>query len=452
MTEILISIFSFLIAISILVAFHELGHFWVARRLGVKVLRFSIGFGKVIWKRTDKHQTEFAISAIPLGGYVKMLDEREGDVTPQERQYAFNQKSVWARIAIVLAGPLFNFIFAILAYWAMFMIGISGWVPLIGDVIPDSIAARAGITVGEEVIRIEGTPIQTWQQVGRELLKNIGEKQTLEIQTKQADGTLNKHYLDLHGWEPKGGSSNLLKGLGLEPYVPSIPPVVDEVMPGEAALAAGMQAGDIIQGVNGKTIKDWQEMVDVITKSPFQPLEITIFRQNQTRTIMLTPRAKRDENGQTIGYMGVKVKPPEMPSELLRNERLGVIEAFMASVAKTGEFIALTFTMLAKMVTGQVGMENISGPITIAQGAGATATVGFQYFLGFLGVISISLGVLNLLPIPILDGGHLLFYVIEIITRKPVSERVQVFGFKVGMFLLLMLMSVAFYNDIIRLF
>jgi len=451
MSTFLISFLAFIIAIGILVTFHEFGHFWAARRLGVKVLKFSIGFGKPLWSIKDKQGTEFVIAAIPLGGYVKMLDEREAPVVENEKSRAFNRKSVWARITIVFAGPFFNFIFAVFAYWLMFMIGISGWVPQIGDVTPGSIAAKAGLVVGEEIVSVDHQPTSTWQQIVKQLMGRIGDKDTLEIQAKQKDGSIKTYHLDLSDWKLKGERPDLLRGLGIESYHPPIPPVIYEVMPGEPASKAGIQPEDVIIGVNGKSINDWKGFTDVVIKSIDRPLVLTIKRHEEIKEISITPRAEESANGEIVGFAGLVVKTVKMPEELIRRERLGSVDAFFAAVRKTQEYIAISFRLIGKMIVGELGLRTLSGPITIAQGAGASMVVGVQYYLGFLALISISLGVLNLLPIPILDGGHLLYYVIEAITGKPVPERIQIYGFKIGLMLLIFLMTVAFYNDLLRL-
>ena len=451
MSNFLISFLAFIVAIGILVTFHEFGHFWTARRLGVKVLRFSIGFGKPLWTFKDKKGTEFVLAAIPLGGYVKMLDEREAPVPESEKKYAFNQKPVWARILIVFAGPLFNFIFAVFAYWLMFMIGISGWVPQIGEVTPGSIAARAGVVAGEEIVSIDNQLTKTWQQIAKQLMNRIGDKDTLEMQTKETDG-IRTHYLNLSDWELKGERPDLLRGLGIEPYQPPIPPVVFEVMPDEPAHAAGVLPEDVIVAVNGKPIQEWKNFTDIVIKSIDRPIQLTVKRHEETKELTVTPRAKEGVNGEMIGFAGLVVKTVKLPEELIRKERLGPIDAFFAATHKTQEYIVISFKLIGKMVVGELGLKTLSGPITIAQGAGASMVVGLQYYLGFLALISISLGVLNLLPIPILDGGHLLYYVIEGITGKPVPDHIQVYGFKVGLMLLIFLMTVAFYNDLLRLF
>jgi regulator of sigma E protease len=452
MISLIISIVAFLVAISILVTFHEFGHFWVARRLGVKVLRFSVGFGKPLWRFFDKQNTEYVISALPLGGYVKMLDEREGPVSDDQKPFAFNNKPVWARFLIVLAGPVFNFIFAILAYWAVFMIGIVGVIPDIGDIVPNSIAARAGLKAGEEIVAVDHSPTPTWQQVMKQLMRRLGDKDQLEIATKEKQTGVNHSYLlDLHQWELKGGKPDLLHALGIEPYQPPIYPVIHEVIFDEPAGKAGILRGDIIKAVNGKPITTWKEFTDVVAKSIQQPVQVTVERNHVTTMLEFVPRAKESDTGEMIGFAGVVVKTTKAPESMLRKERYGPVVALKIALEKTWEYIIITFKIIGKMIVGDIGLGNLSGPISIAQGAGATAIIGLAHYLGFLAIISVSLGVLNLLPIPILDGGHLFYFLIEFITGKPVSQRFQEIGFRTGMLILIGLMSIAFYNDVIRL-
>ncbi len=451
MVDFIIAFFAFILSVSILVTFHEFGHFWVARRCGVKVLRFSVGFGKTLWSWRDKQHTEYRIALIPLGGYVKMLDEREGEVIPDEQPFAFNRKPVLTRFAIVSAGPLFNFLFAIILYWLMFIIGISGSIPLIGEVKPDSIAANAGLMAGEEIIAIDGVPTLTWQQVIRQIVERLGDKNTLEIQAQTPEGR-NKHtHLNLQSWVLEGTRPDALHALGIEPYQPPIPPVVYEVMEGEPASKIGLLPEDRIIAANGKPISKWQDFTNVIIKHIDKPVTILIERDHETKKLVITPRAKVKDTGETIGFVGLIVKTLPMPETLLRKERWGPIDALGEAIKKTYEYIVLSFKMIGKMLVGAIDLRSLSGPITIAETAGASVSIGFQYYLSFLAIVSISLGVLNLLPIPILDGGHLFFYLIEMIIQRPIPQQVQQVGFKLGMLFLIFLMSIAFYNDIVRL-
>jgi regulator of sigma E protease len=449
MTHLLINIVAFIVAIGILVTFHECGHFWMARWLGVRVLQFSVGFGKPLLKFKKDH-TQYVIAALPIGGYVKMLDEREGEVSEADKPFAFNRQPLWARFLIVLAGPLANFVFAILAYWVVYMVGITGVVPIVGEVAPHSIAAEAGLLPGEEIVSIDGVNTRTWSQVYKQLMGRIGSEGSLEIKT-QSDNRIKSYQLAISKWELKSDRPDLLHSLGITGFHPPIPPIIEDVKELEPAAQAGVQAGDVITAVNGKPITDWKGFSDVVTRSINIPVRLTIDRQGQTVDIVFKPRARETDTGEVVGFAGLVAKHVEMPKELLRLERLNPLAAFVAGVQKTGEFIHLTFRIIGKMVTGELGLKTISGPISIAQGAGESVTVGLQYYLGFLALISISLGVLNLLPIPILDGGHLLYYVIELIMGKPVPDKIQLIGFQIGVALLIILMTIAFYNDIMRL-
>jgi len=450
-TGLFISIIAFFVAIGLLVTFHEFGHFWVARLLGVKVLRFSVGFGKTLWRFQGK-QTEYVIAAIPLGGYVKMLDEREATVADTEKPFAFNSKPVWARFAIVLAGPVFNFIFAIVAYWLMYMIGITGLAPIVGEIKPDSIAATAGLLERDEIVKVDNQTTHSWQQVVNKLIDRLGDKDSLSIEVLRDKGQRQVLNLPLKTWQLKGDRPSLIDALGITPYQPPIPPIVSDVIADEPAGVAGMAADDEVIAVNHQPITHWREFTDVIHKSVNKPITLTVKRKDKIIDFTFMPRTKESDTGEIVGFAGLVVKPVEMPPELLRNERYSPWEAFVEANKKTADYIRLTFKIIGKMITGDVGLKTLSGPLTIAEGAGASALGGIQYYLGFLALISISLGVLNLLPIPILDGGHLLYFVIEAIQGKPVSERVQIYGFKLGMLLLICLMTIAIYNDLARLF
>lgn len=451
MMTFLISFVAFLVSVSILVAFHEWGHFWVARRLGIKVLRFSIGFGKSLWRFHDRKGTEYVIAALPFGGYVKLLDERESPITPALKPYVFNRKPLWARAAVVLGGPLFNFIFAILAYWCVYLIGTEGGIPLVGEIKPLSIAEESGIHTGDEIVAVDHVKTETWSQVMKQLLERLGDKDPLYMTLKGKDGAYTEVTLPLVHWKVGGSRPDLLAGLGITPYRPPVLPVIEQVMHGEPAEKAGLLAGDQIVAINQQPISLWKEVTSIVEKSTGQPLTIVVERGKAQKTLTLVPRGREAANAQMAGFAGVMVKIPPLPKSLVRQEQLGPVAALKASLIKTKKDILITFKMIWKMVRGEIGLYTLSGPVTIAQGAGVSAMGGIAYFLSFLALISVSLGVLNLLPIPILDGGHLLYLAIEGIMRKPVSERVQLYGVRMGMLLLIFLMGVAFYNDFLRL-
>jgi len=453
MISVFTSIISFLVAIAILVAFHEFGHFWVARRLGVKVLKFSVGFGKKIISWTGKDGTEYLIAAIPLGGYVKMLDEREGEVHANELNQAFNRKPLWVRTAIVAAGPIFNFIFAILAFWLMFMIGITGTVPKIGDVAPSSIAMEAGIVPGDRILKVDGQNTYTWSDVVKTIMPRLGDDDYLTMELTSEEGGAKLASLNLNSWSLNREDPDVLDSLGVTPYVPAIPPIVYQVQAGEPAGKAGFLPGDIILAVNGKTIQQWLDFTHVVERSANELVSVVVQREaGYIHEINFVPRLYGSGEQAQKGYAGLVVKMPEPDASLQWTERFNPWHALTASIVKTGQYIDVSIKMIGKMITGKIGLENLSGPVTIAQVAGVSASIGIQYYLNFLAMISISLGVINLLPIPILDGGHLLYYAIEFVTRKPVSDKMQFYGFQMGMMFLIFIMTIAFYNDILRMF
>jgi regulator of sigma E protease len=453
MTSFLTSILAFVFAIGVLIAFHEFGHYWVARRCGVKVLRYSIGFGKPLWmRRAGQDQTEYVIAAIPLGGYVKMLDEREAEVPKEELHRAFNRQSVNKRMAIVAAGPVFNFIFAIFAYALMYVIGVPGIKPVIGEVEPQSIAYQAGIRANDQIVAVDGEQTPTWGTARMAMLQGSLEDNTIPLQLQKGDSSDRYEVsLPVDGISIENKQAKLLKELGLQVYRPPIPAVMGTLTDGAAAQRDGLQTGDKIIAVDNKSIKDWQDWVEVIRKSPETTLNVTIERSGQTQQIKLTPEALETDTG-IIGRIGALPKPVPYPDELRSIDRHPVGTAFYTAVVKTWQMSALTLRMIGHMIVGDVSVKNLSGPITIATYAGYTASEGLPTFLSFLAIVSISLGVLNLLPIPLLDGGHLLFYVIEVVKGSALSEEVQLRMQHVGIVMLGMLMMLAFYNDIHRLF
>lgn len=449
MLEVLWSAGAFVVAVGFLVAFHEFGHFWVARRCGVKVLRYSIGFGPVVARRHGRDGVEYALSAIPLGGYVKMLDEREGDVPEGQKDKAFNRKSVAQRIAIVAAGPLANFLFAIVAYWAMFVIGQDGLRPVIGPVAEQTRAASAGLQQGDEVLSLNGRDIAVWDELRPQLLDAALSQQSVPLSVRRADGQVEQLSLNLRGVsvDPQDVFDQI--GIVLPRF--EYAAVIGAVVPGEAAERAGLEPGDRILRLNGVAIQSWQQLRDWVREHPGEIVRVDYQREGQNLSLEM-PLGLHDDNGHMIGRFGAGVAAqPELWQDLRVDWRLSPWAAVPAAVSQTADMSVLTLQMLARMVTGDVSVRNISGPLHIAEYAGATAAVGVVAFLSFLAVISISLGVLNLLPIPVLDGGHLLYYLVEWLKGSPVSERVQLMGQQVGMAALLMLMSVAFYNDIVRL-
>jgi len=447
----LTSILALIVTLGILVTIHEYGHFWVARRCGVKVLRFSVGFGKVLYSWRDKQGTEFAIAAIPLGGYVKMLDEREGEVAENELDQAFNRKTVWQRMAVVSAGPIANFLFAIFAYWIMFMTGITQVKPLIGDVAQDSIAEQAGLQAQHEITAVENEAVNSWSDVNYQFIRYLGETGDIEIEVNGSQ----KHQLSVNRWLADADEPNPLKDLGITPYRPSIPPVLDELTPGDPAEQAGLKTGDLITAVDGESVFQWQEFVAKVQGSPSKPVELSVERDGQSLQITLIPKAREvvGEAGkkEIKGFAGARVKMPDFPEDLLRIQQYNPLVALWKGAEKTWDMSVMTLQAVGKMLQGLMSVKNLSGPITIAKVASDSAKAGFEAFLSFLAYVSIMLGVVNLLPVPVLDGGHLFFYIIEAARGKPLSEKVQLMGMKIGLALLMSVMALAIFNDISRL-
>jgi len=452
MSSVITSAAALIVTLGVLIAFHEFGHYWVARRMGVKVLRFSIGFGKPIWmRRKGKDQTEYAIAAIPLGGYVKMLDEREGEVAEEELPRAFNRQPVGKRIAIVVAGPLFNFVFAILAYFVMYSVGIPGLKPLIGEVQPDTAAYSAGFHAGDEIVAVAGQKTPTWSAARLNLLEESLDQPSVDIEVQDKEHKRRVLNLDLTGLTAEQKESDIVQHLGIKTYRPPIPPVIGRLEAGGAAERDGLQLGDRITAVDGKAIDDWMDWVDVVRKHPEQSLKTEVERHGVIQVIQLTPARMKTDEGE-IGHIGAAPEIPKTPPEdYLTEVQYGPVEALTVSIAKTWQMSALTLRMMGKMIIGEVSVKNLSGPITIATYAGVSASLGLTAFLSFLAVVSVSLGVLNLLPIPLLDGGHLLYYFVELVRGNPLSEATQARLQQVGIVLLGMLMVIAIYNDIYRL-
>jgi regulator of sigma E protease len=438
-----------------LVTVHEFGHFWVARKMGVKVLRFSVGFGKPLWTiKAGADQTEYVIASIPLGGYVKMLDEREGEVPEQDLERTFNRKSVWRRFAIVLAGPLFNFLFAIVAYYLIYLAGVAGIKPVIGEVFNPSPAYSAGVQSQDTILSINGIETPSWEKARFILLEKSVDGEAITLEVQGLDKQISDKTLDISGLRLlKDEQIDLMGELGLSMWRPDIPPVIAEVIPGGAAAAAGVMAGDKVLALNGQSIVNINQWVDLIRAHPGQMLALVVLREGVKVTLQISPRFQ-EKNGSTYGFIGVKNRieiPEDIRREMKVVERYGPIGALGEALDKTWRMSWLTLKVLGKLVVGEASVKNLSGPITIARYAGISARIGLEQFFGFLAIISISLGVLNLLPVPILDGGHLFYYLIEMIKGSPVSEATELIGQKIGMALLFGLMSIAIYNDLLRL-
>jgi len=451
MIDILWNFVSFVIALSILVAIHEYGHFWTARRCGVTVQRFSIGFGKVLWSRLGKDGTEYVIAAVPLGGYVKMLDERVEDVPPEQLNGAFNRKSVWARIAIVAAGPIANFIFAVFAFWLMFLIGVSGIKPIVGDVAPSSIVAQSGIVGGDEILSIDGERTQHWQDVNLAFVGAYGQQSVQVLIGRNGDTHQLTKTIDLSTWKFEPEKQSPFKSLGLIPFIPQPLLTVSAVAPNSPAERAGLRIGDRLESVGGVKITKWLQFVKIIEQSGGTSVTVAYQRNDTMHNTELTPQHKVNSQGKTIGYAGISPTSVPWPESSKIALEYNVIDALSKGVDKTWQLIRLSFNMIGKLVTGDLSVKNLSGPLSIAKGAGDSASYGIVAFLGFLALISVNLGIINLLPLPVLDGGHLMYYVVELLTGKPVPEKAQEVGFRIGAALLFMLMSVAIFNDFTRL-
>jgi len=454
MNIVVISILAFLVAIGILVAVHEWGHYIVARMCGVKVLRYSIGFGKPLWlRRSGPDQTEYCISALPLGGYVKLLDEREGNVAPEEVHRSFTHQSVAKRIAILVAGPAANFLFAIVAYWVMFVIGVPGAQPIVGEVTSDSIAAQGGLRSGDKILQVGEREVATWEGAILYLLDEVLAESVIPLRVEneaQQQRLVELNVTDRLTELTEPGQ--LFTVLGLQPWRPVIPAVVSAVTPDSPADAAGVNRGDVVVAAEGEAIAGWTEWVMWVRERPGQLVNFTVERDGKKFELSAVI-GEAEESGETVGRIGMSTEPPEGLADRFRAEqRYGVFESVSASIERTWSMSVLTVKMIGRMVIGDVSVKNISGPINIAEYAGYSAQIGFTPFLSFLAIVSISLGILNLFPIPVLDGGQVVYQLAEAVKGAPLSERAQIIGQQIGIAFLVLVMSFAFYNDLSRFF
>jgi regulator of sigma E protease len=449
------TLWAFALALALLVVFHELGHFWVARRCGVKVLRFSVGFGKPLVKwhfgKLRNRETEWVISAIPLGGYVRMLDEREGEVAEHELHRSFSRQPVLWRMAIVVAGPAANLLLAIALYWALFMYGVPGVKPVLGEIVPDSPAAMAQFRSNEMLFSINGEATPSWEEVRWSVLNLALQGAVAHIEGRTEQGETLRHTLDLSVLEPADLDSDFMKKLGMRLFQPTVKPVIGKLAEGGVAHRSGLAVGDRIISVDGQGIARWTELVEMVRAHPGKTLRFEIDRGGHLLTFDLVPDAVT-EAGAQIGKIGAG---PHIDKALfdaqLAEASYGPYAGLERAVRKTWETAAVSLKMMVKMVFGEISLKNLSGPITIADYAGQSARMGVAAYLDFLALISVSLGVLNLLPIPLLDGGHLLYYMAELVKGSPVPERAWEIGQQVGIALLATLMAFALYNDISRL-
>jgi len=452
LSNIVVSAIAFLIALGILISIHEYGHFWVARKVGIKVLTYSLGFGRPLWRRTGKiDNTEFVVAAIPLGGYVKMLDEREGTVLSHEKHRAFNNKPLWARTLVVIAGPAANFLLAIVAYWIVSMMGISGIAPIIGDVPEGTAAAKAGFQVEDKILSINGRTTDTWTDARITLIdEGIDRIEPIAVEVETGSGGAARRLLDVSSASLLDTENDPFNVLGLTVWQPAIDAVVGAFTEDSAAEKAGLQVGDQIIAAKNQPIANFSELTAIVHPSAGTAIEFSVLRDGQPLSLTVTPQAT-ERNGTTIGLIGIAPNRPDEAYERLSVKvKYSPLPALGKAVQKTYDMTTLTLQMLVKLVVGEASLDNISGPISIAQFAGQSASIGLDHFINFIALISLSLAVLNLMPIPMLDGGHLVYFAVEWVTGRPVSERVQLWGQQLGILLLGALMFLAFYNDIGR--
>jgi regulator of sigma E protease len=443
---------AFAIVLGVLIVVHELGHYAAARYCGVKVLRFSVGFGRSLWsRRFGRDQTEWVIGVFPLGGYVKMLDEREGEVEPADLPRTFNRQSVGRRSLIVAAGPLANFLFAILIYWFVFMQGSNELLPILGTPPADSPAAVAGVANGEQVRSVDGEPVATWSDLRWMLLNKAAGQESLELEVINDQREIAVRRLQLAAAGEDGWQGDALERLGIRFFRPNMAPVIGKVLAGGRGEAAGLRVGDEVLRIDGLEIDNWSDFVLIVRDAAERPLRIEVARDGRAVAVDVVPEAV-SERGRQVGKLGVAVAESSAGGREVRTfVRYGFFEAGRKAFAETGEKSLFSLVMLGKMLTGEVSWRNLSGPVTIADYAGQSARLGIDYYLRFMALISISLGVLNLLPIPVLDGGHLLYHAIEVVRRRPLSERAMEIAQQIGLSILVVLMAFAFFNDINRL-
>ena len=444
------TVFYFLLALVVLVAFHEFGHFYACRKLGVKVKRFSIGIGKPVWSyRKTPDDTEFAIGLLPLGGYVKMVDEREGEVSSSDLPYAFNRQRLAVRAAIVFAGPLANFLLAVLLYWIVFMVGETGLRPVMGSIANGTLAEQAGFLEGDEILAVGDTQTPTWGLAMGEVIEQAMDNGSVTVEVKTNRDAIVKRVLTIPS-DVVEKPEMLHDRLGLQPMEPSIPPIVDKIEPKSAAEAAGLTTGDRLLVADGKTVKDWRQWVEYVRANPEKEIDLKVLRAGVEFSLRIRPVKVESAQG-AVGKIGASVLvPEELINAMQVKYRLGVIPALFAAVEKTWDYSTMTLKMIGRMIIGKASVDNLSGPISIAQYAGQSASMGLVQFLKFIAIVSVSLGVLNLLPIPVLDGGHLMFYGLEAAMGKPIPESLQIMFQNIGIVILFSLMFFSFYLDIFR--
>ena len=444
---------AFICVLGVLITAHELGHFWVARRCGVKVLRFSVGFGKPIWsRRFTPGGTEWVLAIFPLGGYVKMLDEREGEVASEDLHLTFNRQALYKRALIVAAGPLANFVLAVGLFWTVFMGGTQEMRAMISKPHADTPAAFSGFEHGERITALNGREITTWQEFRWEILKQLSPQNDIRIDSINLRGEINQRSVQVSAANAAlDEATDPISALGFALYRPRVPPVIDKVLSDSPADRAGFRPGDRVLSIDGRAISEWLELVEVIRVSPDRSLRVDVARGNERVELVVTPKEEEDR-GRKVVRVGLQVSQDTVSKvDTLVEVRYGPVEAMGRAITETWDKSVFTLQAFGRMLTGDLSWKNLSGPVTIADYAGQSARLGWPYYLQFMALVSISLGVLNLLPVPLLDGGHLMYYAVEAITRRPLSERLQEIGQQIGLALLIGLMAFAFYNDIQRL-
>ncbi|MBS0352201.1 MAG: RIP metalloprotease RseP [Proteobacteria bacterium] len=445
-----LAIIGAILAVFLVIVIHEFGHFLVAKMCGVKILRFSIGFGKSLYTHVSRGGTEYVLAILPLGGYVKMLDDREFHVSQTDSQRAYNRQPLYIRMAIVLAGPVTNFLLAVVAFWIIFSMGVTYIKPVVGQVRAQSVAEQAGIKPGDTIVAIDGRKVRQWQQVMVTFIERIGWVQPVYITTEK-NGVAEQHQISLKQWRISGSQPDPLDSLGITPYQPAIPAIVDKIMAHSPAQRSGLQPGDQIVKVDDHPVSDWQTVADFIKQHPNQESALTISRNNQTKLVNVQLDSQTI-NRQRAGYLGVIVKIPPWPAQMIDSTHYSLITAWAPALQQSWELTKFNCIVLAKMFSGKISMQTLGGPITIFRSAGAASEAGLKVYLNFIGFISVTLAFINILPIPGLDGGHFLFQLIEGLIGRPISEKYQNLLLKLGIIVIILLVLQGTVNDIIRLF
>lgn len=450
--NVLYLIFAAILVLGSLVALHEFGHFWVARKLGVKVLTYSIGFGPVLWKKKGKDGVDYCLSAIPLGGYVRMLDEREAEVAPEQKHLAFNTQKPWKKIAIVAAGPIMNFLIAIVLFWVLLIPASEQLKTKVGKILPDSPSAIAGLQVGDEIVKIDNESVNNWREVNFLLIDSIGETKTILVTYLRDD----KNYIANIKVTDflKDQSEDIFEQIGLLPYTPDIESKINKLAPEGAAIRQGMKEGDVILSINGQSARKWDDMTRLVRANPEKLLDFVVLRDGKEVSLKVMPQGIKDNMGNRYGQIGISPDTSniKIPDSYKKTVNYSVVEAFGQAVKQTWDLSVMTIKAMGKMLSGLIGLDGLSGPITIAKVAGDSVAIGWQAVLSFMALVSVSLAVLNLLPIPVLDGGHIVYYTYELIVGKELPEKVQMIGLNIGLAIMFLFMVVAISNDITRLF